>query len=95
MGKATNIFFLGKGGVGKSTSAALNSICLAQKDFKVIIVSFDPAHNQSDPASFLPPAQIPTGNATFYISFLTIGLVLICLIPFVILKWKKPLRNKF
>ena len=48
MDKATNIFFLGKGGVGKSTSAALNSIFLAQKGFKVMIVSFDPAHNQSD-----------------------------------------------
>jgi arsenite/tail-anchored protein-transporting ATPase len=48
MDKTTNIFFLGKGGVGKSTSAALNSLFLAQKDFKVLLVSFDPAHNQSD-----------------------------------------------
>ncbi len=48
MDKGTNIFFLGKGGVGKSTSASLNSIFLAQKGFKVVIASFDPAHNQSD-----------------------------------------------
>ena len=45
---ATNIFFMGKGGVGKSTSAALNSVFLAQKGFKALIVSLDPAHNQCD-----------------------------------------------
>jgi len=39
---------MGKGGVGKSTSAALNSLFLAQRGFEVLIVSLDPAHNQSD-----------------------------------------------
>jgi len=39
---------MGKGGVGKSTSAALNSLFLARKGFEVLIVSLDPAHNQSD-----------------------------------------------
>jgi len=48
MNKATNVFFMGKGGVGKSTSAALTSVFLAQKGFQVLIVSLDPAHNQSD-----------------------------------------------
>jgi len=48
MNKATNLFFMGKGGVGKSTSAALTSVFLAQKGFQVLIVSLDPAHNQSD-----------------------------------------------
>jgi arsenite-transporting ATPase len=48
MNKATNIFFVGKGGVGKSTSAALTSVFLAQKGFQVLIISLDPAHNQSD-----------------------------------------------
>lgn len=48
MKKPINIFFMGKGGVGKSTSAALNSVYLAEKGFKVLIVSLDPAHNQSD-----------------------------------------------
>jgi len=48
MAGATNMFFMGKGGVGKSTAAALNSLFLAQKGFQVLIVSLDPAHNQSD-----------------------------------------------
>lgn len=48
MSEAKNIFFVGKGGVGKSTSAALNSLFLAQKGLQVLIVSLDPAHNQSD-----------------------------------------------
>ena len=48
MGKAISIFYMGKGGVGKSTSAALNSLFLAQQGLEVLIVSLDPAHNQSD-----------------------------------------------
>jgi arsenite-transporting ATPase len=48
MAGATNMFFMGKGGVGKSTAAALNSLFLAQKGFQILIVSLDPAHNQSD-----------------------------------------------
>jgi len=48
MKKATNLFFMGKGGVGKSTSAALTSIFLAKEENRVLIVSLDPAHNQSD-----------------------------------------------
>lgn len=48
MGKAINVFYMGKGGVGKSTSAALNSLFLAKQGFEVLIVSLDPAHNQSD-----------------------------------------------
>ncbi len=49
MDKSTkNIFFLGKGGVGKSTSSALTALHLAEKGKKVQLVSLDPAHNQSD-----------------------------------------------
>jgi len=43
-----NVFFMGKGGVGKSTSAALTSVFLAQQEYRVLIASLDPAHNQSD-----------------------------------------------
>jgi glutamate:GABA antiporter len=43
---------------------------------------------------FFPPAQIPTGNVTFYVLFLMIGVVLICLAPSLILKFKKPSWNK-
>ncbi len=48
MSPATNVFFLGKGGVGKSTSAALTALLLADAGHDVMLVSLDPAHNQSD-----------------------------------------------
>jgi arsenite-transporting ATPase len=48
MKEPTSLFFMGKGGVGKSTSAALISVFLARKACKVLLVSLDPAHNQSD-----------------------------------------------
>jgi arsenite/tail-anchored protein-transporting ATPase len=43
-----NLFFLGKGGVGKSTASALLAVYLADKGKNVMLVSMDPAHNQSD-----------------------------------------------
>lgn len=46
--KAKNIFFLGKGGVGKSTSAALTALFLARRGLRTLVVSLDPAHNQAD-----------------------------------------------
>ncbi len=48
MGHAANLFFMGKGGVGKSTSASLNAVFLAQNACNVLLVSLDPAHNLSD-----------------------------------------------
>jgi len=45
---AINLFFLGKGGVGKSTVSALTALALTENGFKVLLVSMDPAHNQSD-----------------------------------------------
>ncbi|MCK5096576.1 MAG: ArsA family ATPase [Desulfobacteraceae bacterium] len=42
------IFFIGKGGTGKSTTSAIVSIMLAMKEKKVVLASFDYAHNQSD-----------------------------------------------
>lgn len=41
-------FFLGKGGVGKSTLSALSAVFLAGQGKKVILTSLDPAHNLSD-----------------------------------------------
>lgn len=45
---AVSFFFLGKGGVGKSTSSALTALGLAREGRKVLLVSLDPAHNQCD-----------------------------------------------
>jgi len=42
------LFFIGKGGVGKSTISALTSVYLASKPYKTLLVSMDPAHNQCD-----------------------------------------------
>lgn len=39
---------MGKGGVGKSTTASLTAVSLAHQGYRVLIASFDPAHNQSD-----------------------------------------------
>jgi len=39
---------MGKGGVGKSTTAALSAVNLAREGKQVLLVSLDPAHNQSD-----------------------------------------------
>ena len=42
-------FFLGKGGVGKSTSSTLSALYLSETHRKkVLLVSLDPAHNLSD-----------------------------------------------
>ncbi|HSL61301.1 MAG TPA: TRC40/GET3/ArsA family transport-energizing ATPase [Desulfotignum sp.] len=42
------LFFLGKGGTGKSTASALISLVLRKKGKKVLLASFDDAHNQAD-----------------------------------------------
>jgi len=41
-------FFLGKGGVGKTTSAAAYSVGKALQGKRVLVVSLDPAHNLGD-----------------------------------------------
>lgn len=48
MTNLTTLFFLGKGGTGKSTAAALVSLSLREKGKKVLLASFDDAHNQGD-----------------------------------------------
>lgn len=41
-------FFIGKGGVGKSTVSSLSAIESAKKEKKTLLISMDPAHNQRD-----------------------------------------------
>lgn len=41
-------FFIGKGGVGKSTASAITSVHLSNLSHKTLLVSMDPAHNQCD-----------------------------------------------
>ena len=41
-------FFIGKGGVGKSTVSALWALHCANLGGKILLVSMDPAHNQQD-----------------------------------------------
>ncbi len=48
MAELQTLFFIGKGGTGKSTCSALLSIVLMNKKKKVLLASFDDAHNQAD-----------------------------------------------
>jgi arsenite-transporting ATPase len=41
-------FFIGKGGVGKSTTSAITAVHHARKCRDTLLVSLDPAHNQRD-----------------------------------------------
>lgn len=40
--------------------------------------------------AFIPPDQLKTGNPMFYYSFLSIGLLVMCLFPFIFYKMKAP-----
>ncbi len=42
------VFYMGKGGTGKSTVSALSAMVLARAGKKVMVASFDAAHNLSD-----------------------------------------------
>ncbi len=56
-------FFIGKGGVGKSTTSALTALNLAHAGCDTLLVSMDPAHNQRDifqePFSEKPKQVLP------------------------------------
>lgn len=43
--KTRNIFFGGKGGVGKTTCAAATALWAAQQGYKVLLISADPTHS--------------------------------------------------
>lgn len=42
------LFFVGKGGVGKSSTSALTALFNAEQGKELLLVSMDPAHNQCD-----------------------------------------------
>jgi len=61
------LFFIGKGGVGKSTLSAVTAVALAGQNKNIVLTSLDPAHNQSDlfqipfsenPSTVLPNLQV-------------------------------------
>ncbi|NJO88020.1 MAG: ArsA family ATPase [Chloroflexia bacterium] len=41
-------FYIGKGGVGKSTISALQALQFSKSGVKTLLISLDPAHNQQD-----------------------------------------------
>lgn len=57
-----NLFFTGKGGVGKTTTAVASAIVLADRGKRVLLVSTDPASNLDEVlgvALSAEPAQVP------------------------------------
>ncbi|MBE0504741.1 MAG: arsenical pump-driving ATPase [Desulfuromonadales bacterium] len=57
-----NLFFTGKGGVGKTTTSAATAIALADSGKKVLLVSTDPASNLDEVLGLrlsAEPAQVP------------------------------------
>lgn len=69
-------FFIGKGGVGKSTTSALTALKSAHAGHNTLLVSMDPAHNQRDifqepfsekPKQVIPLLSIKEVNTDFWI----------------------------
>ena len=53
----SNAFFLGKGGVGKTTMSAAFALAMARSGKRVLIASLDPAHNLGDVLDALQAAR--------------------------------------
>ena len=53
-----NIFFLGKGGTGKTTISALTAVYLASLGHQVVLISLDPAHNLFDVFNVSEPRNV-------------------------------------
>ena len=63
-----NLFFTGKGGVGKTTTSAATAIALADSGKQVLLVSTDPASNLDEVLSLAlsaEPAQVPGVSGLF------------------------------
>jgi arsenite-transporting ATPase len=63
-----NLFFTGKGGVGKTTTSAATAIALADNGKRVLLVSTDPASNLDEVLGLLlsaEPTQVPTVPGLF------------------------------
>ncbi len=53
------ILFTGKGGVGKTSISAATALTLAERGYRTLVISTDPAHSLGD-AFGLPLANTPT-----------------------------------
>lgn len=63
-----NLFFTGKGGVGKTTTSAATAITLADDGKRVLLVSTDPASNLDEVLGLslsAEPAQVPSVTGLF------------------------------
>jgi len=63
-----NLFFTGKGGVGKTTTSAATAIALAEKGKRVLLVSTDPASNLDEVLGLdlsAEPTEVPGVSGLF------------------------------
>jgi len=63
-----NLFFTGKGGVGKTTTAAATAVALADRGKRVLLVSTDPASNLEEVLGLVlsvEPIQVPGVSGLF------------------------------
>lgn len=66
------LFFTGKGGVGKTTTASATAVCLADAGYQVMLVSTDPASNLQDVFQMTltnHPTAVPQVTGLFVANF--------------------------